>query len=207
MPPARPNSRRVPIPTRGPPSDSQILRRRAPPPQPGLGVRRPLRRSEGSQLRQPFARERYGKPSQRVGATVEYAAISATFTAPQHERCSCRRTDQGSGTRGRRASLALRSKHARRRIPCSQLLGRVPGQRCWRNSPTVRPMSPAMRRNRMGEMSRPTWKGTVVARPSACRNCLWEPFWRTSSKPSCSRSLVTSRGFRTGISPTVTQRW
>ena len=32
-------------------------------------------------------------------------------------------------------------------------------------------------------MSRPLWNGTVVKRPSACRNCLCEPRCRTSEKP------------------------
>jgi hypothetical protein len=36
-------------------------------------------------------------------------------------------TTQGSGVRGRRARLSSTRKHARPRIPCSRLLGRVCG--------------------------------------------------------------------------------
>lgn len=39
----------------------------------------------------------------------------------------------------------------------------------------VRRMSSMILRRRFGEMSRPAWNGTVVTRPSACRNCLCEP--------------------------------
>jgi hypothetical protein len=47
-------------------------------------------------------------------------------------------------------------------------------------------------------MSRPACTGTVVARPSGCRNCLWEPRCRTSTKPNRPRRAITSRGFSTG---------
>lgn len=40
-------------------------------------------------------------------------------------------------------------------------------------------------------MSRPLWNGTVVLRPSACLNCLCEPRWRASLKPSRLRSATT----------------
>ena len=50
----------------------------------------------------------------------------------------------------------------------------------------------------MGEMSRPPWKGTVVWRPSGWRNCLWDPYCRTSSKPRLIRTETTSLGFKTG---------
>ena len=58
-------------------------------------------------------------------------------------------------------------------------------------------------RNRIGEMSRPAWKGNVVPRPSKCRYCRWEPFCLTSEKPSRSRMAATSLGLRTGTSPTL----
>src|SRR5262249_11834268 len=49
-------------------------------------------------------------------------------------------------------------------------------------------VSSAILRNKIGEISWPLWNGTVVARPSAWRNCLCEPRWRTSVKPSfCSK--------------------
>jgi len=43
------------------------------------------------------------------------------------------------------------------------------------NSSTERPMSFAICRSKVGEMSRPLWNGTVVLRPSGCRNCLCDP--------------------------------
>ena len=47
-------------------------------------------------------------------------------------------------------------------------------------------MSLAMRRSRVGAMSREAWNGTVVPRPSGCRYCRWDPRCRTNSKPSWS---------------------
>jgi hypothetical protein len=47
----------------------------------------------------------------------------------------------------------------------------------------VRPMSFAILRSSVGEISRPAWNGTVVPRPSEWRNCLWDPFCRTSPNP------------------------
>ena len=70
--------------------------------------------------------------------------------------------------------------------------------RYFNNASTVRPMSLAICRSRMGEMSLPGWNGTVVHRPSGCRYCLCEPRCRTSIKPSRSRIAATSRGFSTG---------
>ena len=43
--------------------------------------------------------------------------------------------------------------------------------------------------------------GTVVPLPSGCRYCLWAPRCRTSTKPSDSRILHTSRGLNGGIRP------
>src|SRR5215207_139685 len=59
-------------------------------------------------------------------------------------------------------------------------------------------MSRQIWRSRVGEMSLPVCIGTVVTRPSACRNCLCEPRWRTSTNPSRSRRATTSRGLTTG---------
>ena len=36
-----------------------------------------------------------------------------------------------------------------------------------------------------------------MLRPSACRYCLCEPRWRTSTKPSRAKIAATSRGFGT----------
>jgi hypothetical protein len=47
--------------------------------------------------------------------------------------------------------------------------------------------------------------GTVVVRPSGCRNCLCEPRWRTSAKPRASSRETTCRGLRTGRLPTAGQ--
>ncbi len=58
---------------------------------------------------------------------------------------------------------------------------------CGACSRRRQPMSFAIRRSKVGEMSRPAWKGTVAPRPCARRNCLWEPLCRTSAKPRPSR--------------------
>src|SRR5215204_2221447 len=71
------------------------------------------------------------------------------------------------------------------------------------NSGTVIRMSRQIWRRSVGEISRPACIGTVVTRPSACRNCLWDPHWRTSTNPSRSRRAITSRGLRTGTDPTA----
>src|SRR3982751_3961794 len=52
-------------------------------------------------------------------------------------------------------------------------------------------------------MSLPGWNGTVVARPSEWRYCRWDPRCRTSTNPRRSRIPATSRGSRTGTSPTL----
>ena len=78
----------------------------------------------------------------------------------------------------------------------------------WRlpnSSSGRRSMSRAIFLSRVGEMSRPGWKGTVVPRPSSCRYCRCDPRWRTCTNPSRSRRAATSRGFSTGIEPTPTQ--
>ncbi len=79
------------------------------------------------------------------------------------------------------------------------------GARQWvtRSSSTVMRTSAAILRSSVGEMSRPECNGTVVTRPSGWRNCLCEPRCRTSVKPCALRSATTSRGFKTGMSPTV----
>jgi hypothetical protein len=46
-------------------------------------------------------------------------------------------------------------------------------------------------------------KGTVVPRPSVWRNCLCEPFCRTSPNPRPSRRAATSRGLSVGSLPTT----
>ena len=66
------------------------------------------------------------------------------------------------------------------------------------SSSTERSISLAICLRRIGEMSCPWWKGTEVPLPSGCRYCLWEPFWRTWTKPSLSRIETTSLGLRTG---------
>ena len=67
-------------------------------------------------------------------------------------------------------------------------------------SSAVKPMSLAIRRSSIGEMS-PLCTGTVVPLPSAWRNCLCEPHWRTSANPNLSKIEITSRGLRTGRCP------
>ncbi len=62
----------------------------------------------------------------------------------------------------------------------------------------VIPMSRAICRSSIGEISCPWWKGTVVPRPSGWRNCLWELRCRTSLNPSFSGRAMTSQGLRTG---------
>ena len=79
-------------------------------------------------------------------------------------------------------------------------------QRCLRNSSMVKPMSRAICRRRMGEMSLHGWQGTVVPLPSGWRNCSWLPFWRASIKPRRSRMVITSNGFNTARDPIVKPR-
>ena len=73
--------------------------------------------------------------------------------------------------------------------------------RSWMNSSIVSPISLQICRSKIGEISLPEWKGTVVPRPSKCRNCLCEPRCRTSSKPSCVNIKTIFFGLRTGILP------
>lgn len=70
-----------------------------------------------------------------------------------------------------------------------------------RNVSGSTPMSRQICRRSGGARSRPAWNGTVVCRPSGCRNCLCEPRWRTSTKPRRSNRVTTSRGLRTGSVP------
>src|SRR5688500_12198969 len=63
-------------------------------------------------------------------------------------------------------------------------------------------MSRQICRSSVGETSLPACIGTVVTRPSACRNCLCDPRWRTSTNPRRSRRTTTSRGLSTGTDPT-----
>src|SRR5260221_4640395 len=65
-------------------------------------------------------------------------------------------------------------------------------------------MSSRILRRRPGDISLPLWSGTVVTRPSTCRNCLCEPRWRTSTKPSCSSAEMTCRGLNDGSLTTLT---
>lgn len=51
-------------------------------------------------------------------------------------------------------------------------------------------------------MSRPSWTGTVVARPSGCRIWWCDPRCRAVSNPSARSSLRTSVAERTGTVPT-----
>lgn len=70
-----------------------------------------------------------------------------------------------------------------------------------RSSSIVRSMSLAIWRRRGGAISLPRWSGTVVCLPSGCLNWQCEPLCRISKNPWPSRSLITSRGLRTGMRP------
>jgi len=82
---------------------------------------------------------------------------------------------------------------------------KIPGMRrppspaylCFNSSSTVKPISFAIWRSRMGETSLPWCAGTVVPQPSGCRSCLCQPRCRTCAKPSASRIKMTSRGLKT----------
>lgn len=77
---------------------------------------------------------------------------------------------------------------------------------CLKKSSIFKSISFAICFNKIGEISRPLWKGTVVNLPSECLNCLWEPFCLASWNPRFSRILTTSVGFNTGIFDIVIQR-
>src|SRR6185369_1218625 len=64
-------------------------------------------------------------------------------------------------------------------------------------------MSSRICRRSPGEISRPLWSGTVVTRPSGCRNCLCEPRCRISTKPSCCNAAMTCRGLSIGSLTTL----
>jgi len=50
----------------------------------------------------------------------------------------------------------------------------------WTNLSASSPISFAIRRKSIGDISLPLWKGTVVALPSGWRDCLCEPRCRTA---------------------------
>ena len=120
---------------------------------------------------------------------------------------SWRRADSGrvvSWRRPRRSSrvalcLSVCAAHATVRF------GNHPRSEVSRKSRTLRPISRAILPSKIGAMSRPRCIGTVVVRPSLCRNCLCDPRWRTSANPRARRRSMTPRGFRTGIELTRDQ--
>jgi hypothetical protein len=67
-------------------------------------------------------------------------------------------------------------------------------------------MSLQICRSNNGDKSLEPCIGTVVARPSTCRNCWCEPFCRASVKPSFSRIATTSLGLSTGRLLPISQR-
>ncbi len=72
-----------------------------------------------------------------------------------------------------------------------------------KNSSIDKPISFAICLSKIGEISRPLWKGTVVHLPSEWRYCLCEPRCRTSLKSKDSRIDTTSRGLRIGYFPII----
>jgi len=121
-----------------------------------------------------------GPPFQTPGGLTVPTGSTSNFNLPSVLGSESRRRISPHGRAGkafrpRQQLVSARSSHGR---PSS--------------SSTLTPISLAIFRSSDGATSRPLWNGTVVARPSACRNCLWEPRWRTSTNPSASSSRITS---------------
>lgn len=70
----------------------------------------------------------------------------------------------------------------------------------------VTPMSRAIWRMRIGEISRPARNGSVVQRPSACRYWRCESCYLTTTKPRAGSRASTSRGLKTRTRPTIGRR-
>lgn len=94
---------------------------------------------------------------------------------------------------------------AKIKVRCQMLKG-IHVYRFARKSSGDTLMSLQICRSNNGDKSLDPCIGTVVARPSACRNCWCEPFCRASVKPSFSRIATTSLGFSTGKLPPTSQR-
>jgi hypothetical protein len=56
-------------------------------------------------------------------------------------------------------------------------------------------------------MSRPAWKGTVVARPSVCRNCLWETLLAHLFESESLQNRGNLTWLKNRDVPHVRQRW